>query len=468
MKTHLTTWLCASCYSLLLSSHALATDESADSWWQHSKQWWSETIGSESANTENSSADADEFAKAWKPNAPTTETAPTDSSEPEPTTGDGNWWQQSKDTAGQWWNNSLEVVSNTLSKDEENNFAIVWQKITPKLTEISELETERQSLPTSAWFGRDQSDAQVSIDNLLDEAVGILGISETAHIRQQLAKKEQEIQQVRSKIAEYRQAKISAPPQSTWQTTAQGYDDKIQQLEREIAQHQIQMDQLKTQFVQSLEKIGVRLTQTQLDVLMASVVGDDIIQSSIVYANVQQISEQLMILTEESGEDVDISRRYYGMYTVLLKILLHMQTQFIQQVEQRYLPEIEAIISNVQTVGNNTQQLLTNATEAKRRQHLEANLAAQALTLKTAHLYHQHLQEQRAKMERARQKTRSDLAIAQNTFETVTLSGELVNLLRTSQDTFNLLLNIEVPELLVFDNTQMKQEFASLTQKLSH
>jgi len=61
----------------------------------------------------------------------------------------------------------------------------------------------------------------------------------------------------------------------------------------------------------------------------------------------------------------------------------------------------------------------------------------------------------------------ADLQIAHNTYKTVSVSGELINLLRTSQKSFELLLNIQVPDLLVFQNLQMKQEFAILTQKLA-
>jgi hypothetical protein len=120
---------------------------------------------------------------------------------------------------------------------------------------------------------------------------------------------------------------------------------KFASLRSRHSRYQQEIDQLKTLFIQSLERIGVRLTQEQLDLLMSSVVGDDIIQSSIVYANVRQMSEQLMVLTEESGENLDMTRRYYAMYTVLLRVLLHMQQQFMTKVEQEYLPNIERIAS---------------------------------------------------------------------------------------------------------------------------
>ncbi|OUD12076.1 hypothetical protein [Thioflexithrix psekupsensis] len=378
----------------------------------------------------------------------------------------GQWWQQSKEVTGQWWDSSRQLLG-TLSEQQDNpEFAEVWKKITPTLSEIDKLQAEQTLLPEKSWFSRDQAQQQQSINALLDEAVEILGISETNQIRTKIHALNEAIAKANSQIAQYRQEKISAPTQSKWKTTVEGFDQKIQALEADIRRYQQEIDQLKTLFIQSLERIGVRLTQEQLDLLMSSVVGDDIIQSSIVYANVRQMSEQLMILTEESGENLDITRRYYAMYTVLLKVLLHMQQQFMTKVEQDYLPAIERIASDVQAVRKETEQLLRTA-DPQRHPHLSANLNAQELTLKASGLYRQHLQEQHAKMQHAYAKTQADLAVAQNTLQTVTLSGELVNLLRTSQDAFGLLLTIEVPELLVFDNTQMKQEFALLTEKLT-
>jgi hypothetical protein len=53
-----------------------------------------------------------------------------------------------------------------------------------------------------------------------------------------------------------------------------------------------------------------------------------------------------------------------------------------------------------------------------------------------------------------------------NTYSTVKVSGELVNLLRSSSKSFDDLFNIQPPDLLVFQNLQMKEEFSALTTKL--
>jgi hypothetical protein len=201
--------------------------------------------------------------------------------------------------------------------------------------------------------------------------------------------------------------------------------------------------------------------------LFTSVVGDDIIQSAVVYANVKRISEQLMKLTVETGEDLAVSKRYYGMHTILLEILLHMQQVSIYQIDQRYLPAIERILSEVDEISANSRRLLQVQTDPSYRKHLLANLEAQQLTSKTAALYRRHLLAQRDIIVRAQSRTRADLKVARNTYRTVLVSGELINLLQAGQRSFDRMLAIQPPELLVFENKRMKQEFAALSARLS-
>jgi hypothetical protein len=384
-------------------------------------------------------------------------------------------WEKTKQAIANMWDDGTQTVESLIKQSTETVFpeekdalfAQVWNKVTPTLNKVLFLEKEQETLPESAWFGRDQQENQSEINNLLDEAVTILSISHTAQTRERIYALEQKIREMKQKISQYRQEQVSAPIRSTWKMTVADYEEKIQQLTKLINQSNTTIAQLKTQFAQELSDKGLFITQEQLDVLLSSVVGDDIIQSSIVYDNVKQISQQLMDLTVKSGEDIETSQRYYGMYTVLLKTLQYMQHTFINNIDEKYLPKIAQITANVQDLTATTQNFLRGNLDENRRQHLLANLEAQNLTFKTAMLYKQHLIKQRRKIIIARDKTASDLQIAQNTYKTVRVSGELINLLRTSQKYFDALLNIQVPELLVFENMQMKQEFAILTKKLA-
>ncbi|MEK7989629.1 MAG: hypothetical protein VSS52_001360 [Thiotrichaceae bacterium] len=393
-----------------------------------------------------------------------------------------SWWGKAKDSTANLWNKASQYVGSApeepevvIKPNEEPTqqtgknpyFGRIWNEVTPRINQILAIEQKQSDLPVNAWFTETKQSSQTKLDKLLDEAVDILSLSDSNHIRQQIRDLEQDIVDLKNTIADYRQAQVSAPIESTWKTTAEQYDDKIIDLQDQIAQKYQQIDKLKLKFGQSLQADGIHLSTEQLDVLFASVVGDDIIQASLVYENVKLVNEQLMELTVSSNEDFTISKRYYGMYVVLLKILFHMQDSFVNDIGNKYIPKITEIEISVQNIKATTQNLLRKEDSAKRREHLLANMKAQKLTLKTADLYKQHLNNQRKKMLIARDKTSADLQVAENTFATVTASSELVNLLRTSQKAFELLQNMQTPDLLIFENLQMKQEFAILTEKLN-
>ena len=382
-----------------------------------------------------------------------------------------SWWQSSKEVIASIWNGSTSWITSSTetapAQEKDALFTQIWDQVVPTLDKVLTLEKEQETLPESAWFSKEKSDNQSEINQLLDESVSILSISHTADTRQRIGALEEKIIELKQKISQYREAQISAPIRSTWKTTVADYDAKIQQLTELINHYHQEIAKLKLQFAEELSDNGLSITPEQLEVLLSSVVGNDIIQSSIVYDNVKQISQQLMTLAIDSGEDIDISQRYYGMYTVLLKTLLHMQQTFVSNIDTKYLPKIEHIRVDVQSLNITTRNLLRGEKDKTRRGYLRANLEAQKLTLQTAKLYKQHLIKQHRKIVVARNKTAVDLQIAQITYKTVRVSGELVNLLRTSQKSFDLLLSLQVPDLLVFKNLQMKQEFDKLTQQLA-
>ena len=382
-----------------------------------------------------------------------------------------SWWETTQQTTKNVWNKSTHRIKtwvNSINKVEaDHSLATIWKQMLPTFDQLLALEKQQETLPDSAWFSKDKADNNVEINQLLDEAVGILSFAASNATRDQIRSLEQRIRELKQAISQYRQAQISAPPQSTWETTAPEYENKIKQNLVLIERANQKIAQLKMNFAQQLAEHHLYLSSAQLDVLLSSVVGDDIIQMSIVYDNVKKISQQLLTLALDSGEDLEISQRYYGMYMILLNILLHMQQNFITQIDKKYQPKLAQIMEKVQNIQYTTENLLRHETDTKRRRHLMANLEAQQLTLTTAQLYQQHLQQQRSKLVQAKAKTVSDWQIAQNTYKTVIISGELVNLLRSSQKFLDLLLNLQVPELVEFENLQMKQEFAILTQQLA-
>ncbi len=93
---------------------------------------------------------------------------------------------------------------------------------------------------------------------------------------------------------------------------------------------------------------------------------------------------------------------------------------------------------------------------------MRSNLEAQQFTLQAADMYREYLEQQQQGLRDAREKLTGNLSVAENTYETVKISGDLLRVLRASDELFDL----QVPELQPFENMELKREFEKLTTQL--
>ncbi len=191
-------------------------------------------------------------------------------------------------------------------------------------------------------------------------------------------------------------------------------------------------------------------------------VGDDVLNMAQAFVQVKRLTAQLETLTTESTEDLPIARRYYGMYTVLLDSLGHMHRQLLDAVDQRYLPDIQGIHERARELRRDTRRLMKQESSPV----LKANLEAQALTLDAAERYTEYLKDQRRQVAASAERLQRDMAVAENTYETVKVSGDLLALMQDSQRLLDTLFRLQVPPLRAFENLAMKREFNRLTEQL--
>jgi hypothetical protein len=370
-------------------------------------------------------------------------------------------WEKTKQAAEDTWERTQTLLQN---HGPDNGFSQIWAEIVPKLDTTLSLEDRHESLPEHSWLGDDQVSNRAEINDLLAESITILTISPNQHYRARIRELEANIRTARKEIAENRKRRVSAPVDSTLKKTVSDYDAAIQELSTRIVVYENELKIVKREFATELEKLGLEISDEQLDVLLSTVVGDDLIDIGIAFDNVKALTQQLEQLMVESQENLDSARRYYGMYTVLLQILERMHQQLLQAVDERYVPQIDAILRKTQKLMKETQALqrLNNGNH----QVLAANLEAQELTRRAAYLYRDYLIKQSQQVKVARKRLDDDIAVARNTYETVKVSGELVSLLQSSQRLLTGLLDRQVPVLRAFENLEMKREFERLTLQL--
>jgi len=383
----------------------------------------------------------------------------------------GSLWERSAESADAWWQRSREATleawdgaQRSLNPDEPPPTAAIWKALVPRLEETLQLEEDRPRLPDRAWLGRDKQDAEADINALLETSVAILSRSPVQDYRAQIEALRTRISEARVEIDQFRRARIAAPTDSLIATTVEGYDQRIAEREADIRRYQAELERIKGQFVTELRAMGIELSSDQVDLLLATVVCDNLIDLGIVFDNVKAITQQLETLVEDSGEDLESARRYYGMYVVLLRALARMHQDVAQAIETRYIPEINAIAERAADLSQETRALMR--AQPERVELLRNNLQAQQLTIEAARVYRDYLAEQRKEVEQAQSALAADIKTAWNTYQTVRVSGELVDLVQSSQHLLDGLLNREVPPLRPFQNRQMQRELEKLTHQL--
>jgi uncharacterized small protein (DUF1192 family) len=378
-------------------------------------------------------------------------------------------WSRTLDSAGGWWQRSRDFADRAMTDArglfaEDRDFAHVWETVVPKLDSALVLEERQEALPKKAWIGTDQRSNRSEINALLDEAVQILSVSPVQDYRERIRVLQGEIERARAEIADARQHRITAPAESTIKKTVGDYDRLIEAGERNIERLNQELAAVKREFAVELRRMGLDLGEDQVEFLLSTVVGDNMVDLGILFDNVKAITQQLEQLVAESGEDLQSARRYYGLYVILLQALNRMHIQIEETIGEQYIPQINAIIARAQSLSGETRRLQREA--PARRELLAANLEAQQVTVQAAEIYGRYLKDQAVQVREARRELEKDIAAAWNTYETVRVSGELVSLVRSSQQLLEGLMSRQVPALRPFENLEMQRELQKLTEQL--
>ncbi len=357
---------------------------------------------------------------------------------------------------------NMETVP--LSKEQRMNKA--WDKVYDDLEEGAVYIDKYNNAPDSVWIGTDKEDVQKEINGLFETIINGLIEDDLLIYKTKMEKLKKEIAQNKSDILKYREKRVGAPDSSRIYTTKSDYDSKIAETKQEntILENEIRI--IKEDLKKNFTDIGVNLSSEQIDVLLTRVDGDDIIQISLVMETLKHITDQILQLMKESKEELTQAKKYYGMHQVLLELVVYIQQKYIDKCNHVYIPKIDKMISDSAQMMETTKDSMAKDEDPRRRSIYNKNLDAQVLTHKVAKLYRNDIVASRDNMMEAQKIARANLNLSKNTYQTVMLSADLFDLITESQNMFDAVSKIQVPNLVPFENIQLEQKYRELTEKL--
>ncbi len=346
-----------------------------------------------------------------------------------------------------------------------------WSSLHSSLEKAVALLEKKRVAPDASWvpFKEDKQSLDADIADLLDDALEVLNISDLTAVKKEIRECQERIQSCRRTISELQTKKLMAPEEvaawKIWKSDIEGYEKKIESYKATIADNQNRIEALKKDFAERISSIGIELDQTQIDTLIYSVTGDDDVGMIAVFNNIKILTEKLKTLAQDSSENIETARRYYGMHVILLKTLLRLQQGYIDRIDGAYVPMLDRIADENRRLMAETEALLERA-ESRHSAQYQANMAAQSVTADTVELYRRYLQRNRDRVSASQAKVVKEYEIAENTYHTVSTAYALMEVMRNADRFFNALDQLQVPDLLTFDNSQMRDEFRKLTERM--
>ena len=344
-----------------------------------------------------------------------------------------------------------------------------WGSLTGTLSDALSLRDRQEKLPASAWFGADRTSNARKIDELLDRALEILVQGQAGDLRRQALELRTEIPKLRLEADGLRNRRISAPESSRlpWVRTRAKIDERLSELDGEIADRERALSAVDAQLAEALRALGLQLDDRQIDVLLSSVTGDDLLQNAVVFANVRVVVEKLAELSREDRDNLEVNRRYSGLYLVLNDLLIHTQEELVRRIDGKYKPRLVEIGREAEALRK---EALAKASQAgysdSQKKSFALNAESNAMTLRVAELYTRLLDSQRKGILDNLADLRRSRDLAENTYRTVRSSGDLRNLIRSGLELFDSIHALAMPEILPFENEAIRREFEEINKRL--
>ncbi len=380
-----------------------------------------------------------------------------------------------KDEAKLVWKKQTEFI-HTKEPDENStvryerlrkeHFNAIWEDVITNLEKALLLNKKITQAPQSAFFGADKDSLQKEFNSVLDNIIMLLLDDNILNYRKNIRNDQEDISLLEKSILRYREQKITAPQESHIKTTQSDYIQKISDAKEEIALRRNRIIQTKISMSENFEQLGINLTPIQIDVLLSRVDGDDIIAMTLMMDVLKQITLQLLGIMQESGEELHHAKKYYGMHTVLLELVVYVQQNLINKINLTYIPKIDKILNDTKKILTITNQKISSEENLQRKSIYYKNYEAQKMTFKVATLYKKNLQDELKQISKAKKVSQKNLDVSKNTFETVTLSSDLFKIISTSQEMMQEVMQLQIPAIIPFENMKMQEKFQELTKKI--
>ncbi|MEL6742033.1 MAG: hypothetical protein AAGK34_02265 [Planctomycetota bacterium] len=248
-------------------------------------------------------------------------------------------------------------------------------------------------------------------------------------------------------------------------TSREEFDEMILESQAKQEDLRLALLEVERQFIEALSRTGLKIEDQAARSLLGTLAGERFSDLAITIANVRLVTEQLHRLADESGEAPELTRKYYGLYVLLVRLVDVAQDDYVRWVREVAIPRLDTILKDAEF--QRQEALSGKAADPDRAEAFQRNVDQLELTQTAAVRYIEYLKIQAEGVERGNVEVEKDLRLAANTWRTVDLSLETADLIRRGSEAFGALMTLELPPLRGFEGSELRARFQSLERRMA-
>ena len=383
-----------------------------------------------------------------------------------------SWWDTTKKFLDDSQKNISDRVGNlnkTLDEEIEellNNDATELDTI-KKIDGIRAYVTKYTSLKEKDILndcrnGFSKGNCRIQIDKVLEDIERIVFDGEIIGYSKK-------IRQLQARISKLEEEKVllNEKKYSVTGEEEQNLENEMADIDAKIAKSFEYIKLLEEDLQIKMKNLGIRLSIDQIRVMTTRVDGDDLAKSIAIFDVTKQISNTLGQLVKDNSFSSNTTTKYYGVYLILSEILGFAQREYITKIDEEYLTKLESYKKSGYESIEYANEQMRQATMESSKNIFKKNIEAEEFTIKVIDKYKGILLDQKAQLDDALITTDEQIAVAYSTYKTASNSSALMALMVDTQSTFDQILEMQMPEIIPFENIELENEFKSLSDKLN-
>ena len=336
------------------------------------------------------------------------------------------------------------------------------------VSDIFDLKEKEKNAPYSSWFGDTKDTVRRDLNEILEELHNLLLGNEYDYF-EQISDQDDRIKELKEEIAELQEEDMTALEEgSLFRDGKEDIQQKINSKLDDIISHESNISEIYKDIQERYKLLGIELSISTIETLMERIDGNDVLQNVELVNTVKKLIPVLQELMATGNEN---TKKYYGVSVILREVIVYSQMQYMQKNRTVYLPEFNDIFDSTNEILNLSKIQLKNLydedeSDSYRINIYKNNIEQNMLTIKVINLQRRTLIEHYDKVEAVYKISLKDLDLAYNTYETAKASMEVLDLVQNTDKEFNSIMSMQAPDLVPFENEEMKKQFYDMTKKV--